>query len=168
VNMRNEDFSEKQVRELENELRGFGTPYSADEPDSRYFANFRVRVMERIREEEAAQTRTWYEGVMGWIEDHVLVTSLSTAAVLVAVWGALMMQPLEPARHHQVAVAPKQEVPQVQSVPTQSAAQNFASAAESPKFVAKQAPKKAVTHIEHQPDMAMSYLPVATAGDVRS
>src|SRR5436190_7392330 len=116
MKMRNEEFSERQLSELESELRGFGTPYSAPEPDSRYWANFRVGVMERIREDEARKVVPWYESVLGWIEEHVLVTSLGTAAVLVAVWASLMLQPL--GKTPQVAVAPKVEQQQAQTEST--------------------------------------------------
>jgi hypothetical protein len=163
MNMRNEDFNEKQLQELENELRSLGTPYSGEEPDSRYFANFRVRVMERIREEEAAKARPWYENVLGWIEEHVLVTSLSTAALLVAVWASLMMQPLEPAHHHQMAVAPQVAVPQVQQAPV--AEQHDVAVAQPVK---SEEPKH-VAHHERianvQPDMA-SMVTVSSAADV--
>ena len=104
MDMRKEEFSERELRELEAEIRGLGTPYVSSEPDARYWANFRVSVMERIREEEARRAASWYQNVLVWIEEHVLVTSLSTAAVLVAVWASLMMQPLDSLKNKEVTV----------------------------------------------------------------
>jgi hypothetical protein len=48
--MMNEELSEQEIRQLEQQLRSYGDPYASPEPDERYFANFRVRVMERISE----------------------------------------------------------------------------------------------------------------------
>ena len=50
----NEELNEQEIRQLEQELRSFGDPYGSPEPDPRYFANFRARVMERIAEEPAS------------------------------------------------------------------------------------------------------------------
>jgi hypothetical protein len=170
--MRSEDFNDRKLQELENELRSFGAPYSGSEPDSRYFANFRARVMERIREEEAAKARPWYENALGWIEEHVLVTSLSSAAVLVAVWAALMIQPLEPVKH-QMAVATQATPSQVQPTPLEVPKQNLASAAESPKFAtpvaSNTAPKNVVSHsndvIDRSHDVAALEVPVMSVAD---
>ena len=46
--MKEETYNEQELQKLEAELRAMGIPYSENEPDDRYFANFRVRVMERI------------------------------------------------------------------------------------------------------------------------
>ena len=47
----NEELHEQEIRQLERELRSYGDPYASPEPDERYFANFRARVMERISEQ---------------------------------------------------------------------------------------------------------------------
>lgn len=48
----NEEVHEQEIRQLERELRSYGDPYASPEPDERYFANFRARVMERISSEQ--------------------------------------------------------------------------------------------------------------------
>src|SRR5688572_29169478 len=47
----NEELHEQEIRQLERELRSYGDPYASPEPDERYFANFRARVLERISEQ---------------------------------------------------------------------------------------------------------------------
>lgn len=47
----NEELNEQEMQQLERELRSYGDPYGSPEPDERYFANFRARVMERIAQE---------------------------------------------------------------------------------------------------------------------
>lgn len=49
----NEELNEREMEQLERELRSHGDPYGSPEPDERYFANFRARVMERIAPNEA-------------------------------------------------------------------------------------------------------------------
>ena len=53
--MKEEMYNEKELKALEDEIRAMGIPYSANEPDDRYFANFRVRLMERIEAKEQKQ-----------------------------------------------------------------------------------------------------------------
>lgn len=168
MNMRTGDFNERELKELENELRDLGTPYSAEEPDSRYFANFRVRVMERIQEEEAAKVQTWYDRALGWIEEHVLVTSISTATALVALWAALMMQPLDqPAQR--VASAPKVEQPQVQTPATTLPQNDVAVAQPESRPVAEKPQRAIVPHVnesvKHPLDMASLEMPAVSVAD---
>lgn len=47
----NEELNDHEIQGLERQLRSYGDPYASPEPDERYFANFRARVMERVAEE---------------------------------------------------------------------------------------------------------------------
>lgn len=47
------ELNEQEMNQLERELRSLGDPYVTPEPDPRYFAHFRARVMERVAETPA-------------------------------------------------------------------------------------------------------------------
>ncbi len=78
---RNEPKTERDLRELEAELRSFGTPYQSPEPDERYWANFRVRVMDRIDAKQIPAKRS----IAAIISEWFAVSSLRPLSVGMAV-----------------------------------------------------------------------------------
>jgi len=107
--MKEEIYNEKELTALEEKIRAMGIPYSANEPDERYFANFRVRLMERI---EAKQERkNILASVWSWLSLSP-IRSLSLGAGLAAVVIAVLL--IRPTPQPQVATveqAPQEAVP---------------------------------------------------------
>src|SRR5579872_1758445 len=103
--MKEEMYNEKELQKLEEEIRAMGNPYSSNEPDERYFANFRVRLMERIDAKQ--QKKNILASVWSWISSSPL-RSLSIGAGLAAVViAALLIRPTP-----QVQVAKIEPAPQ--------------------------------------------------------
>ena len=75
----------REVERLEEELRKLAVPYSSEEPGPMYWANFRVRVMERVAHEN--KKATLLEKIGGWVSSHAWQSgiAISAAAVLIAV-----------------------------------------------------------------------------------
>ncbi|MDP4199529.1 MAG: hypothetical protein Q8922_03150 [Bacteroidota bacterium] len=91
--MRRLNNNESEMERLAEEIRSQGMPYEHSQPDERYWANFRVRVMQRITENEERKAARWTTIALDWIQDHILTASLSTAAVLFTISLVLMLQP---------------------------------------------------------------------------
>ncbi len=88
--MRNEDLNEREIAKLEEDLRKLGTPYALNEPDPLYWANFRVRVMDRIAEKR--KKATWPTRVLEFIAEHLIATSIVTAAACLVAAGIIALQ----------------------------------------------------------------------------
>ena len=103
--MKEEIYNEQELQKLEEEIRAMGIPFSSNEPDERYFANFRVRLMERIDAKQ--QKKNILASVWSWISSSPL-RSLSIGAGLAAVViAALLIRPTP-----QVQVAKIEPAPQ--------------------------------------------------------
>jgi hypothetical protein len=135
--MKEEIYNEQELKALEDEIRALGVPYSQNEPDERYFANFRVHLMERIEEKETKQSI--FASVLSWLTTSPL-RSLSLCAVLAAVMVAALLinpssepkiaqlQPIQqsavtdaqpiaqPQVKQDIAIAPKENVEIIKSV----------------------------------------------------
>ncbi|MDP4219706.1 MAG: hypothetical protein Q8916_04335 [Bacteroidota bacterium] len=99
--MNEEIYNEKELKALEEEIRALGIPYSQNEPDERYFANFRVRVMERI--EEKTEKKSITATIWSWLSSSP-VRYLSLGAGLAAIIVAVML--MQPAPQQQIAQVP--------------------------------------------------------------
>ena len=163
--MRKSANNERELQEIESEIRKLGNPYASEEPDARYWANFRVRVMERVREEETRKVVNWPALTINWIQEHLLATSLSTAAVLVALWGVLMMQPLNPVQSVKQEVALQTPAPVAQPAP--APIPEPAKPATEPAKPAHHDLASRITHkhVESMPELAAVDLPVSSATD---
>lgn len=110
--MKEEIYNEKQLKALEDEIRAMGIPYSENEPDERYFANFRVRLMERLDEKE--QKQSIFVAAWAWLTSSPL-RSLSLGATLAGVIVAVLL--MRPVSEPQVATIqptqPKIETPSI-------------------------------------------------------
>ena len=136
--MKEEIYNEQELKALEDEIRALGIPYSKNEPDERYFANFRVHLMERIDAKEAKKNN--FASVLSWLTTSPL-RSLSLGAGFVAVIVAvLLINPVSEPKIAQVqsvqqapiVIAPQQPIAQPQ------VKQNIATV---PKAVAESKPK---------------------------
>ena len=109
--MKEELYNEQELKAIEDEIRALGIPYSKNEPDERYFANFRVRLMERIDTKEEKQSI--FAAVWSWLTTSPLRTlSLGTGLAAVIVAALLMNTASEP----KIAqVQPTQQAPIVTS-----------------------------------------------------
>jgi hypothetical protein len=119
--MKEEIYNEKELAKLEEEIRAMGISYSTNEPDERYFANFRVRLMERIDANE--QSKNIFASIWSWLSSSPL-RSLSLGAGLAGVIIAALL--IRPNTEQQIAkieptpqkvetplVIPPQEIPQL-------------------------------------------------------
>lgn len=90
LKMRKLDENSKDIQKLEEEIRKLGMPYSGTEPEPLYWANFRVRVMDRIQQRQ----KPWPARVMEFFAEHVLATSISAAVACLIVAAYLAFQPV--------------------------------------------------------------------------
>lgn len=96
--------NEELTRRLEEQIRECGEPYAAPAPDPLYWANFRVRVNERIAQEHRNWVRRW---LMALVETPVRIAITGTTAAAV-IAGILLMIPSAPQR---VSVPPIVKAP---------------------------------------------------------
>lgn len=115
--MKEENDNEKELKVLEDEIRALGIPYSSGEPDERYFANFRVRLMERIDAKE--QKQGIFAEVWSWLLASPL-RSVSLGAGLAGVIIAVLL--LRPVSEPQVAVTSPVQAPAIISPAPKDAA----------------------------------------------
>lgn len=150
--MKNDELNEQEISQLERELRQLGDPYTSPGPDERYFANFRVRVMERISE------RSESVGFMQRVSEFFFGSALRTAFTggsLVA--GALVYFSLQSAPEQPVAdVVPKNEI----VTPPQSLEPNTVTAPTPVPNEIAEPPKTVTAHKEQQPQQLEPVTPV--------
>lgn len=89
--MRQHDQNGEDIQKLEDEIRKLGMPYASKEPEPLYWANFRVRVMDRIAEKEAKAN--WTARIGQFIAEHVLGAGIAASAACLLVAAVLWMQP---------------------------------------------------------------------------
>jgi hypothetical protein len=152
--MKDEIYNEQELQKLEEEIRAMGIPYSADEPDERYFANFRVRLMERIEEKEAK--RTAFASVWSWIVSSP-VRGLSLGAGLAAVVIAVLF----------VKTSPDVPVANLESPAKIDAPAALPAPKEIPQL--SQGSKPSVTKPAEQPtkDLAVTKQPTKNFGSIK-
>ncbi len=130
--MKEEIYNEKELKALEEEIRSMGIPYSENEPDERYFANFRVRLMERIEEKE--QKQGIFAAALGWLVSsplHYLSLGATLAGVVVAVLlirpasepYVAAIEPAQPKIEAPAVIVPKEIQHDVASIVKPSAAE---------------------------------------------
>ncbi len=89
--MRNSELNHEDIQKLEGEIRKLGIPYASEEPEPLYWANFRVRVMERIAERE--RKANWLARLGQFIAEHFLGASIAVSAACLLVAAILWLQP---------------------------------------------------------------------------
>jgi hypothetical protein len=89
--MRKHDQNGEDIQKLEEKFRTLGIPYASEEPEPLYWANFRVRVMERIAEKE--RKANWPARFGQFIEEHVWGAGIAVSAACLLVAGILWLQP---------------------------------------------------------------------------
>jgi hypothetical protein len=127
-------YNEKDDERLEpilNEIRSIGTPYS-DEPDPRYWSNFRVRVMERVEAEELKHQpigkRLWQ-----WITERPLRSGLIGFSAAALVLVGVLTNPFSSEKHDVAVVQPPVPVQhQDTTIPKQAPALHIAPAVKAP------------------------------------
>jgi hypothetical protein len=86
--MKNENLNERELKVLEDEIRAFGIPFNSNEPDERYWATFRARVIERVEKEKTP--RNIFAMIWSWISLSP-VRNFSFGASLAAVVIAALL-----------------------------------------------------------------------------
>ena len=156
--MSNESYTEKELQELEAKLRRFGTPYVSPEPDERYFANFRVRVMEQIDAKQVASKRPIITSIVEWFSASAFRGVSISAAVLGIAFGAFLLT-RSPEAPPQVA----QVVPPVVTAPQE---RKPVEVAEAPKVEIKTLLAQKVTPITTEtPTVNLTEKPVKTGSE---
>lgn len=84
-------YNEEELRKLEEQLRSLPTPYSSNEPDERYFANFRVRVFERIDSKAAPVKPSLVAQVVAWFAASPIRGLAIGMAVVIVALGSVWM-----------------------------------------------------------------------------
>jgi len=85
MNNQNNHNEEEDIRGLIDQIRQQGTPYS-EEPDPLYWANFRVRVMDRVAEPERIG---FFAKAKSWLWESGLRTSLAGGGLAVLLLGGI-------------------------------------------------------------------------------
>jgi hypothetical protein len=109
INNQNE---EEEIRGLLDSIKQQGMPYS-EEPDPLYWANFRVRVMERVAEPERISL---FAKAKSWLWESGLRTGLVGGGLAVLLLGGVYFGTQQDQQNGQVAVTTKQDQQQVKSV----------------------------------------------------
>lgn len=113
-----EEFNEEELRQMEEQLRSFGTPYSADEPDERYFANFRVRLMDRIDANSAPAKQSVIAQIISWFGvSPMRGLAMGMAVVIIALGSIWMLR--APQAPRLAVTAPDVASPNNSTLPTQ-------------------------------------------------
>ncbi|HYM20904.1 MAG TPA: hypothetical protein VEW28_07865 [Candidatus Kapabacteria bacterium] len=149
-----ESYNENELKRMEDELRSFGVPYSSNEPDDRYWANFRVRLNEKIDAKKAAASRSIVSTVIEWFSASAFrMIAVGTAAVVMAVASVMIFRSNEsnnptPVVAMNVPAPANTTAPQV-SVPSAPATGPAAVATTPHISTAKQSPKFAKVELSH-------------------
>ncbi len=102
--MKEEIYNEQELQKLEEEIRAMGIPYSSNEPDDRYFANFRVRLFERI---DAKEKKSIFTNIWLWISSSPLRSISLSAGLAGVIISVLLLSPTSKQEVVQVEPAPK-------------------------------------------------------------
>jgi len=167
--MKEETYNEMEIQKLEEEIRAMGVPYSENEPDDRYFANFRVRLMERIDAKE--EKKSIARSIWSWISDSPLRTISIGAGLAGVIIAALLIRP---ATQEQVAVNSRTDfspsertevrlTPEIAAVPDPNKSQKAYTSHKTNKNLAKNSKKDLNKVLQNAPATEL-----AAAGDVLS
>ena len=156
--MENEIYNEKELKALEAEIRAMGIPYSANEPDERYFANFRVHLMERI--EAGEQKQNVLATAWNWLTTTPL-RGLSVGASLAGVIIAVLM--IRPASEPTVAVvSPGIKPVEILAPPAENPQPTAIVSTEVPKPAIKAPVQKQIITVPKNTNVAQTIKPSAT------
>jgi hypothetical protein len=160
--MKQDEYNENDLKRMEDELRSFGVPYSSNEPDNRYWANFRVRLNKTIDAKEAARSRSIVATIAEWFTASAFRgVAIGTAAIVVAIASVMMFNSNNApvvATNNSVAPSPANTVsPQVsiQSVPATGS--TLTAVVSQPKHlhnIAKAEVKKALATMSDEENIA--------------
>jgi hypothetical protein len=114
MNNQNNHNEEEEIRGLLDSIKQQAMPYS-EEPDPLYWANFRVRVMERVAEPERISL---FAKAKSWLWESGLRTGLVGGGLAVLLLGGVYFGTQQDQQNSQVAVTTKQNQQQVKSVDT--------------------------------------------------
>jgi hypothetical protein len=155
--------NDAEMERLTDEIRRLGAPFANPEPDARYWTNFRVRVMDQISEREQRKSARWTTVAVGWVQEHILVASLSTAAVLFAVSLTLMLEPFTPSEP--VAVAPRVALQAPPEASPPVVAENRTNPSDQSDQTDSPVQQPKASPIPEQPSMASLDLPAENPSD---
>jgi hypothetical protein len=119
------------IEKLEDEIRKLAIPYVSEEPDPLYWANFRVRVMDRIAQNEAKAGLL--VRMQQFIAGHVWGSGIAISAAALLVAGVMIFQPFAGDAPVKMAVsAPATVAPSAPAPIVQTAKPDLALVQEKP------------------------------------
>src|SRR5690349_8586228 len=138
--MKEETYNEMELQKLEAEIRAMGIPYSEGEPDERYFANFRVHLLERI---DAKEKNGIAASVWSWLTARPLRTLSLGAGLAGVIIAALLIRP-----------TPENKIAKVQQQRPEQPAVIIPQVTEPEIAAAPEIHKSYATHKSHKANLA--------------
>ena len=118
------------IEKLEGEIRKLAIPYLSEEPDPLYWANFRVRVMERVSQN--AVKAGLLERIQQFIAGHVWGSGIAVSATALLIAGVMIFQPFGGDAPQKMAVSTPTPVARIAPPMTQSPKPDLAIVQEKP------------------------------------
>ena len=124
------------IEKLEDEIRKLAIPYVSEEPDPLYWANFRVRVMDKIAQNEVKAGLL--VRMQQFIAGHVWGSSIAISAAALLVAGVMVFQPAGDAPVKMAVSVPSATAPTMPATVTPAAKPDLAVVQEKPAAHVKQ------------------------------
>ncbi len=79
-------YNEQELSRMEADLRSMASPLDSNAPDDRYWANFRVRVIDTIEQKHESKQRSMFASVIEWFSGSAMRGfAIGTAVVILAI-----------------------------------------------------------------------------------
>lgn len=79
-------YNEQELSRMEADLKSMASPIDSNAPDDRYWANFRVRVMDTIEQKHESKQRSMFTSVIEWFSGSAMRGfAIGTAVVILAI-----------------------------------------------------------------------------------
>ncbi len=86
-----EMINEQELERMESNLRSMTSAIDSDAPDQRYWANFRVRVIDTIEQKQERKQRSIFASVSEWFSDSALRAFAVSTAIVILALGSFMI-----------------------------------------------------------------------------
>ncbi len=86
-----EMINEQELERMESNLRSMTSAMDSDAPDQRYWANFRVRVIDTIEQKQERKQRSIFASVSEWFSGSALRAFTVTTAIVILALGSFVI-----------------------------------------------------------------------------
>lgn len=87
-------YNEQELSRMEANLRSMASPIDSNAPDDRYWANFRVRVIDTIEQKHESKQRSMFASVIEWFSGSAMRGfAIGTAVVILAIGSFAVFNP---------------------------------------------------------------------------